>query len=295
LREASMVVIGGFDTAQLESALETSLTKKSRKKALSTAGPLLLVVTFIEDGMRIFLRWGEQVHYMTAVMKLNYYIGVVLLLISAATQLGSSALVLRPEMYKPSRVKPACYALLSFVITQPFMYGQATDVDFMCRSITLAGGLLLLIWSENDRQARSEMNTGLPQGVQGAGADRLQLTGRLSLTFLFFFQALYSENGGLHKLFTEPGFFNVVSSLTLLTLSILVCVGFKTEWASIVLVVVLGISNVWMYPFWSVHERLVDFYKYYFFQTLSVMGGLMLLALHGPGGISLDQGAKKSI
>jgi len=25
------------------------------------------------------------------------------------------------------------------------------------------------------------------------------------------------------------------------------------------------------------------------------MGGLMLLALHGPGGISLDQGAKKSI
>lgn len=45
----------------------------------------------------------------------------------------------------------------------------------------------------------------------------------------------------------------------------------------------------------SVHERLYDFYKYYFFQTLSVMGGLMLLALHGPGGISLDQGAKKSI
>ena len=45
----------------------------------------------------------------------------------------------------------------------------------------------------------------------------------------------------------------------------------------------------------SVHERLYDFYKYYFFQTLSVMGGLMLLALHGPGGLSLDQGAKKSI
>lgn len=49
------------------------------------------------------------------------------------------------------------------------------------------------------------------------------------------------------------------------------------------------------YPFWSVHDRLVDFYKYYFFQTLSVMGGMMLLALHGPGGISLDKGAKKSI
>ena len=32
-----------------------------------------------------------------------------------------------------------CYALLTFVASQPFMYGQATDIDFMCRSITLAG------------------------------------------------------------------------------------------------------------------------------------------------------------
>jgi len=288
-------MVAGLDTSALESSMEMYFSRKSRKKALSTAGPFLLVVTFIEDGLRVFLRWSEQIHYMTAVMKFNYYVSVVVLLLSAATQLGSSLLVLRPEMYKPSRVKPACYALLMFVVIQPFMYGQATDVDFMCRSITLAGGLLLLIWAENDRQARNEMNTGLPQGVQGAGADRLQLTGRLSLTFLFFFQALYSENGGLHKLFTAPSFFTVVSSLLLLTLSVLVCIGFKTEWSAIVLVAVLGISNLWMYPFWAVHARLVDFYKYYFFQTLSVMGGLMLLALHGPGGISLDKGAKKSI
>ena len=43
---------------------------------------------------------------MTVVMKLNYWLSVFMLLLSAATQLGSSALVLRPEMYKPSRVKP---------------------------------------------------------------------------------------------------------------------------------------------------------------------------------------------
>ena len=177
-----------FDTSAIEHQLEENFSKKTRKKMLSAAGPFLLVVTFIEDGMRIFLRWGEQVHYMTAVMRLNYWVGVQFLLISAATQLGSSFLVLRPEAIKPSRVKPACYALLTFVSSQPFMYGQATDVDFMCRSITLAGGLLLLIWSENDRQRRSEMGTGLLQGVQGAGADRLQLCGRLALTFLFLFQ-----------------------------------------------------------------------------------------------------------
>ena len=53
---------------------------------------------------------ASQVHYMTVVMKLNYYIGVFFLLLSAATQLGSSILVLRPEMSKPSRVKPVTSA-----------------------------------------------------------------------------------------------------------------------------------------------------------------------------------------
>ena len=37
----------------------------------------------------------------------------------------------------------------------------------------------------------------------------------------------------------------------------------------------------------QVHERLVDFYKYYFFQTLSVMGGLMLLVSVSPWGLAL--------
>ena len=46
-------------------------------------------------------------------------------------QLGAASLVMRPEHIKPSRVKPGCYALLGFVALQPFMYGQARDVDFM--------------------------------------------------------------------------------------------------------------------------------------------------------------------
>lgn len=240
------------------------------------------------------MRWEEQIHYMTSVMGLPWAFGVFCLILSATIQLGASLLVIRPSTFKPNRVKPGCYGLLFFVAVQPFMYGQARDVDFMCRSITLAGGLLLLIWSENDKQRRNE-NVGLPQDAQGQGADRLQLCGRFFLTFIFFFQAIYDEHGGLHKAFTKPSFLGICASLLLLVLSGLVCAGFKTEWSALLLVAILSVSNCFMYPFWSVHDRLVDFYKYYFFQTLSVMGGMMLLALHGPGGISLDKGAKKSI
>jgi len=46
----------------------------------------------------------------------------------------------------------------------------------MCRSVTLAGGLLLLIWSENDRKQRSE-DMGLPSGMESTSSDRLQLCG----------------------------------------------------------------------------------------------------------------------
>mmetsp|Transcript_3901 Transcript_3901/g.12085 ORF Transcript_3901/g.12085 Transcript_3901/m.12085 type:complete len:290 (+) Transcript_3901:60-929(+) len=278
----------------VEPVLEYWLTKRRRQEFLANAGPALLCLTFVEDALRVLLRWTEQMQFMTKTMKRGWLFGGLLLLISMVTQFAGSAMILRPAHYKPSRVKMGCYILLGFVFVQPFMYGQARDLDFICRSVTLAGGLLLLIWSENDKQQRSE-DIGLPRAVEGASADRLQLSGRLLLCSLFFFQAMYSEKGGLHTLFTKPSFFTFVSFVTLIGLSALVCLGFKTEWSSLLLAVILFLSNLYMYPFWTVRESLKDFYRYYFFQTLSIIGGLMLLALHGPGGISLDKGMKKAI
>ena len=93
------------------------------------------------------------------------------------------------------------------------------------------------------------------------------MSGRVLLMFVFFFQALYAENGGLHQIFTKPSFFGVVTgtrsprrphashvahptvpaaALSLLSLSALVCVGFKTEWSALILTVTLGVSNIWM-------------------------------------------------
>ena len=42
---------------------------------------------------------------------------------------------------------------------------------------------------------------------------------------------------------------------------------FKTEWSALILALVLGVTNMYMYPFWSVDSRLTDFYRYYFFQV----------------------------
>jgi len=275
---------------------ERRFSKRRQKRLLSTAGPILLVMVFVEDGIRTLLRWDEQLHYILAAVKMHRWLASLSLAVSAVLQLTCSALVVHPRWMGPSSVTLASSALIGYVVVQPFLYGQTTNVDSMCRSVTLVGGLLLLLWSENLRRWR-ETSLGIPLDLQGLNAHRLQLTGRLLLMFIFFFQALFGENGGLHTVIARPTVLGATFVTALCGLSVFISIGFKTEKSALSLVVILGLTNVWMYPFWSAPVRLYDLYKYYFFQTLSIMGGLVLLAVHGPGSISLDHGlgAKKKL
>jgi len=281
----------------VEDTLEANLTKKARHSFLAKVGPTLLCLTFIDDGLRVPLRWSEQHNYMIHSMNMWSWLAAVVLIASSATQLFASWLILRPVSFQPSRVKMACYMLLTFVTLQPVLYGQVYDLDFMCRSSTMAGGLLLLIWGENDKIGRrtdSALGGLLAHDADERSADKLQLAGRLLLTFMFLFQAVFGQQGGLHSVLESPSVWNVSSSCALFALSLMVCLGFKAEWSSFVLTAVLGVANFFLYPFWNADAHLADYLRYYFFQTLSIMGGLMLLTLHGPGGLSLD-GQKKKI
>lgn len=154
-----------------------------------------------------------------------------------------------------------------------------------------------MIWGENDKAGRRKdamSGLGLLADTKAdeRSADTLQVAGRLMLASMFLVEAFVGKQGGLHSVLDAPTLWNVGASCALLALSLMVCIGFKAEWSSLVLAAVLGVTNVCLYPFWSADARLADFYRFYFFQTLSIMGGLMLLTLHGPGGLSLD-GQKK--
>merc|ERR1712216_256197 len=239
--------------------------------------------TFVEDGIRMPLTWSDQMTFMTSVRNFHSAFAACVLVASMVTQLGGSFFVLRAGRH----VKAGAYTLLTFTALQPFLYGMHLDLDFMSRALTIAGGLLFLVWAEQKKAGcKLDMFSMGSLSDENSG-DRLQLAGRLLLPILFLFQALQSVSAA-------PSVLNVLSLLVLSSLSLMTCVGFKTEWSSLALTAILGVSAVWMYPFWRVDSLHVDYMRYHFFLTLSMMGGMMLLTLHGPGGLSLD-GSKKAI
>jgi len=280
----------------LELELETRWSPKQMQRVLGTLGPLLLVITFIEDGLRVLFRWSEQMAYLTGTrhgMGMSSWLAIAALLTSLALQLGGSMLVLQGKhipQVRGQHVKIGGGALVTFLLLQPIMYGQHTDMDFMCRTLTLVGGLALL-WQHDMQQQgyKSDIFAGLPDaGSAGQQSQELvQLIGRTLITLIFFYQMF--EN--LAK--AHAGAMHWIGAIITCAICAGVLLGFKAKSSAVLLLVLLGVGNVFMHPFWSVKPHMYDFTKFYFFQTLSVMGGLMLLILHGPGGLTVKLGSKK--
>ena len=154
--------------------------------------------------------------------------------------------------------------------------------SFSCRNIALCGGLLLLL-AEISGEVKT-MFAGVPTGDANKKQSYMQLVGRVLVVFMFM--TLFSfEFSPLRLVELAVG--------TVLMLAMVI--GFKTKLAALVLVAWLTTLNFVLNSFWMVpYNRIMrDFLKYDFFQTLSVIGGLLLVVALGPGGVSYDAHKKK--
>lgn len=111
----------------------------------------------------------------------------------------------------------------------------------------------------------------------------MQLAGRLLVIIMFL--TLFSLDFSI---------FRIVIFLVGSALMVCVAIGYKTKLSAIVLVVSLMLMNIFVNSFWLLPANRVmrDFMKYDFFQTLSVIGGLLYVVALGPGGVSLDEHKK---
>jgi uncharacterized membrane protein YphA (DoxX/SURF4 family) len=150
------------------------------------------------------------------------------------------------------------------------------------RSCALVGGLILLM-VENRKEARS-LFAGVPTMHNNAPKNYMQLAGRMLLVIMFLTIVRY-----------ELSFTSILQNLIGGVCMLFVAVGFKTKLSALSLVVYLTFVNFYSNCFWLVsdHRALHDFLKYDFFQTMSVIGGLLYVVALGPGGVSLDARKKE--
>ena len=174
-------------------------------------------------------------------------------------------------------------SLFTIVVLAVFLKGFCSPrLAISCRNIALCGGLLLLL-AEISGEVKT-MFAGVPTGDTNRKQSYMQLVGRVLVVFMFM--TLFSFEFSVLRLVEL-----VVGTVFMVSMVI----GFKTKLAALVLVAWLMTLNLLLNAFWMVpsNHYMREFMKYDFFQTLSVIGGLLLVVALGPGGVSLDAHRKK--
>ncbi|KIM42334.1 hypothetical protein M413DRAFT_27122 [Hebeloma cylindrosporum] len=247
------------------------------KPHLPAIGRFLIVVTFLEDALRIVTQWGDQIWYLQLHRHFPWGISHMFLIINVITMLvGSGAVILKKH------TEYAVGGLLGVVVIQGFGYGLIFDLNFFLRNLSVIGGLFMVF--SDSMVSRKTLFAGLPSISETDRKKYFLLAGRVLLIFLFLGFVIQGEWGVGRVIFSIVG----------LAACIMVAVGFKAKWSAAFLVLVLSIFNVFANNWWSVHSAQPqrDFLKYDFFQTLSIVGGLILLVNMGPGGLSVDEKKK---
>ncbi|KAI9857427.1 MAG: hypothetical protein M1824_004835 [Vezdaea acicularis] len=266
-------------TSKIEDWLDT--ISEPVKPYLPAIGRFLIVVTFLEDALRIITQWSDQLTYLHDYRKIPSGATHLFLLLNVIAMTISSILVI---IRKHSEY--AVIGLIGVVITQALGYGLIFDMNFFLRNLSVMGGLLMVL---SDSWVRKRFApAGLPQIDEKDRKMYFQLAGRVLLIFLFIGFVF----GGNKE--SRWGIGRILVIMIGFVACVMVIVGFKAKWSAVLLVVILSIFNVIVNNFWTMHHAHPhkDFAKYDFFQILSIVGGLLLLVNMGPGQFSVDEKKK---
>lgn len=249
------------------------------KPYVPSIGRAFIVATFYEDSLRIMTQWSEQVYYLYNYRHLWRWFTVVFLISNVLVMLSASTLLVlrkKPEV--------ATVALVCIVALQGLAYGLIFDGQFILRNLSVVGGLILAFSDTLVRDKRSLSMPGLPMINNQDNKKYFLLAGRLLLVLLFLGFVFSASWSFTRLVIILSGFVSCGS----------IIVGYKTKFAAFILTVLLFGYNVFVNQFWQYgsHDSTRDFLKYEFFQTLSIVGGLMIIVNAGAGELSLDEKKK---
>ena len=175
-------------------------------------------------------------------------------------------------------------SLIAVVLLQGIFYGLIFDGLFILRNLSVVGGLILAFSDSLVRDKRSLSMPGLPMVNNQDNKKYFLLAGRLLLVLLFL-GFVFSSSWSFTRVCVILGGFITCASII---------VGYKTKFAAFILTILLFVYNIFANQFWKygAHDSSRDFLKYEFFQTLSIVGGLLIIVNAGAGELSIDEKKK---
>jgi uncharacterized membrane protein YphA (DoxX/SURF4 family) len=274
---------------------------------------VLVVFSFLEDSIRLFLTIDGQMHTMMEVLGRSQMMASASLFFSMFLQF-SGAIMVSLKVWPQT----GCGFLLAFNFIHPFMYDQFANVEFVLECVSISGGLLILF--AHLRLEEAKENGKLPLGGGGSNQDYstidiVQAVGRMFLMTVIFYHGVqiihlnlkndeHNEDHGLFEYLLDYGMVSVLFVLTSM-----VVVGLKARWVAFSVAVAWLFFAIYAHPFWigryeqffgekqfSSHQEIfVEQEQFYFFQSCSTVGALLLLTLYGPGRIAAEQPDKMAM
>ncbi|RAL63748.1 hypothetical protein DID88_003395 [Monilinia fructigena] len=266
----------GRANKQIEDFLDT--LSDPVKPYLPAIGRFLIVVTFLEDALRIITQWSDQLLYLHDYRHIPNGLTHLFLIVNVIAMISCSSLVIA-RRYSDYAVG----GLIGVVIVQALGYGLIFDLNFFLRNLSVMGGLLMVLSDSWVR--KSKAFAGLPEIDEKDRKMYFQLAGRVLLIFLFI-GFVFSGTWSVWRV--------VVCTFRSRCLRY-GCRGFQGKvQCNHARFLILSVFNVLVNNFWTLHEHHPhkDFAKYDFFQILSIVGGLLLLVNSGPGKYSIDEKKK---
>ncbi|EEH46725.2 uncharacterized protein PADG_02823 [Paracoccidioides brasiliensis Pb18] len=163
-------------TSKIEDWLDT--ISDPVKPYLPAIGRFLIVVTFLEDTLRIFTQWSDQLTYLRDFRRIPWGITHIFLILNIVAMVSCSVLVIARK-----HSEYAVAGLLGVVVAQALGYGLIFDLTFFLRNLSVIGGLLMVL---SDSWVRKKfVPAGLPQIDEKDRKMYIQFAGRVLLIFLF--------------------------------------------------------------------------------------------------------------
>lgn len=238
-----------------------------------------LLAGFVHDAIFKCFNWSITVNFYGETLKIGYYLAGIVIFINITGNLAASYMVLLQK-----KVLYACGFLTYVVVIEMVTLTMAFKFNavLVLRACSVLGSIIMLL-------AESLGDSQLPGGSPDEDRRRsfLQLSGRclLVLMFLSHLQSLSRPSDAV-----SPPL--VVLEVVASTLMVLVTLGYRTRFNALALAVFLASFNVIRHDWWNVSQEMVSYVRYDFFQSWTVVGGLLIVVILGPGGISVDEAKK---